>query len=113
RAILARLRPSHTDRLRRWSLPVTLGSLAWNDSTTALRQAAPSHYLLTAITPRFVPRAEPRHRCAPPFPNNVSRHKWLRLHARNWLCFFARYHEANCFGASPVGSVNFIGLLKT
>ena len=45
-------------------MPRATGLRASNESPTALRRNASSHYTRPAVTPRFEPRAELRHRCA-------------------------------------------------
>ena len=74
-------------------LILTSRSPALNDSPTTPRQTLSSYYLWPIVTPRFDSRAELRHRCAPRPPIYHRYPNWLRLPARNWLCFLARYHR--------------------
>ena len=94
------LRPSwqgfgHPRRtLWRWSAPLAPGSSASNEPSAVPRQAASSHYSWPNLTPRFDPRAELRHSCAPHAPGHSRWPKWLRLPDRNWLRFVDRSQVA-------------------
>ena len=91
RAILARLSAIPHAPFGGGPYPLTSRSPASNDSPTAPRHAASSHYIWPTVTPPFDRRAEVRHRATPP-PIYHRYTNWLRLPARNWLWFFARYH---------------------
>ena len=73
--------------------PLTSRSPASNDSPTALRHTASSHYTWPTVTPRIDPRAERRHPCAPRPPTHSRCLNWPRLRDQNWLSFFDRYHS--------------------
>jgi hypothetical protein len=90
RAILARLSAIPHAPFGGGPHPLTSRSPASNDSPTAPRHTASSHYTWPTVTPRIDPRAELRHRCAPRPPTYHRYPNWLRLPARNRLCFFAR-----------------------
>jgi hypothetical protein len=86
--------PGHPDApIGGGPIPLTTGLLTSNDSSTASRHTASSHYTRLVLTPRAEPRAELRHPCAPRRPDHARWPRWLRLPAQNWRCFFARYQR--------------------
>src|ERR1019366_5508014 len=79
--------------------PLTSLSPASNDSPTAPRHTASSHYTWPTVTPRIDPRAELRHSCAPRPPTHSRCLNWHRLRDQNWPSFFDRYQLAfSCTG---------------
>ena len=112
-AILARLSAIPDAPFSGGPHPLTSRSPASNDSPTAPRHTASSHYIWPTVTPRLDPRAERRHPCAPRPPPHPRYSNWRRLRAQNWRCFFARYHTVSFAFDQPenwgVGEMNSTG----